>query len=64
MNWPKEYIVDITKPPIFPPNIEMIDRFFITTETKESIRQTKMWNEYLAEYNKQLTINNEKINAQ
>jgi hypothetical protein len=55
--WPEEYIVDITKPPIFPPNIIERENFWGVKETKESIAQTKKWDEYIKKYGEELEQN-------
>ena len=42
-----EFIVDITKPPIFPPNISLWDGM---CETGKSKRRTADWERYMVEY--------------
>lgn len=49
-NYPKEYIVDINNPPIFPPGRLFENCWFYEIETKESINQAKMWDEYILKY--------------
>jgi hypothetical protein len=49
-DYPKEYIVDINNPPIFPPSRQFREWFFCETETKESIEQTEKWSEYIKQY--------------
>lgn len=49
-----KYVVDVTKPPIFPPGrIFRESWLFGECETAESIENGKNWNEYIREYEKQ-----------
>lgn len=50
MNYPNEYVVDITKPPIRPPFRTIRDGFFSSGETKESKDATRCWTEYIEKY--------------
>lgn len=48
-----EFIVDISKPPIWPPNIS-ISEWGI--ESKESKKRTLAWDKYIDNYSKALSI--------
>ncbi len=50
IEWPKEYVVDIEKPPIGPPNREQYCGIFSSGETSASILQGKKWSKYIDEY--------------
>ena len=45
-----DYIVDVSKPPIFPPGHEKINRLWTDVETDESLKQNRKWDEYIAAY--------------
>lgn len=51
----KTYIVDITKPPIFPPNTEWKDHWIKgLIETDESIENRRNYQEYMMKYRTEL----------
>lgn len=51
MNNFMEFIIDTTKPPIFPPNIVMQNSFFFgLKETKQSKDNTVRWRQYIKDY--------------
>lgn len=55
------YQIDLTKPPIGPPNRTMKDTiFFGLKETKESIAKTLFWRIYIDKYMKELRIKKNK----
>ena len=50
-----DYTVDISNPPLFPPNRTFKDSFwFAKRETKESLERTKKWNVYIKKYSDEM----------
>lgn len=49
-----DYVVDIGKAPIGPPNRTIRTGFFGDRETTESIERTKNWNLYIEAYRSEL----------
>lgn len=50
----EEYIIDITKPPIFPPCRSIKCGLFGDFETKKSKLRTQRWKEYMEKYREAL----------
>ena len=52
------YIADIGKPPIFPPNKSVKCSFQGEVETPESIKKIEKWQKYIEDYNAALKNKN------